>query len=74
MNYLAEHRELFLNDCFSDTVFVTLLRTAVETEISVNMHRPVRAFDKNKKNFLPLSLQLRRSLLLEAGIKLLRVT
>ena len=53
---------------------MTLLRTAVETEISVNMHRPVRAFDKNKKKFLPLSLQLRRSLLLEAGIKLLRVT
>ena len=26
--------ELFLNNCFSDTVFVTLLRTVVETAIS----------------------------------------
>ena len=26
--------ELFLNSCFSDTVFLTLLRTAVETAIS----------------------------------------
>ena len=26
--------ELFLNSCFSDTVFVTLFRTAVETTIS----------------------------------------
>ena len=26
--------ELFLNTCFSDTVFVTLLRTAVEAAIS----------------------------------------
>ena len=26
--------ELFLNSCFSDTVFVTLLRTAVETAVS----------------------------------------
>ena len=26
--------ELFLNKCFSDTVFVTLFRTAVETAIS----------------------------------------
>ena len=33
--------ELFLNSCFSDTVFVTLFRTAVETAISeVNkLHR-----------------------------------
>ena len=26
--------ELFLNSCFSDTVFVTLLSTAVETAVS----------------------------------------
>ena len=38
---LGSHRELdnpllqlFLNSCFLDTVFVTLLRTAVETAVS----------------------------------------
>ena len=34
-------RQLFLNSCFSDTVFVTLLRTVVETEMS-KVHKLLR--------------------------------
>ena len=33
--------ELFLNSCFSDTFFVTLLRAAVETAIS-EVHKLLR--------------------------------
>ena len=29
--------KLFFNSCFSDTVFVTLLRTAVETATDINI-------------------------------------
>ena len=45
---LGSHRELdspllqlFLNSCYSDTVFVTLLRTAVETAVN-EVHRLLR--------------------------------